>query len=335
MCRLDSLLAATLALSAPLAHADAVTDWNGRTIDFVVAAGLANQPAHRALAIAHTAAYDAAQSVSTISGPGAATINEAAITAAHCSALTRLLAAQKAAIEASCNTAWRHLPAGDAKDIAIEAGKRAATEVLTRRAEDGSTAADNYRPYTTAGRYVPTAVPASPHWGWSSAMADGQPFGVSTGTAATSGQRTLGTRLQRDQEDGQCPQQRAQCRADRNRSVLADHAPVHLPCIGALGRRQAGARSAAQCASVRSLHAGDRRRDDCSVRRQVPLRLLAPDHGDSQRRDRRQRCDRAGPVLDTADQHADASRVSVCTLRSSRGDRGGAGRRDRLWPGTA
>ena len=49
------LLAAVLA--APVAAlADAVTDWNARDCELVVAAGVGNQPAHRVLAIAHTAA---------------------------------------------------------------------------------------------------------------------------------------------------------------------------------------------------------------------------------------------------------------------------------------
>ena len=43
ICRHDRLLAASIALCAPLAQADAVTDWNGRAIDFVVAAGLAKE----------------------------------------------------------------------------------------------------------------------------------------------------------------------------------------------------------------------------------------------------------------------------------------------------
>jgi hypothetical protein len=37
--------------------------------------------------------------------------------------------------------------------------------VLARRADDGATAADGYRPNVVVGRYVPTTMPASPHWG--------------------------------------------------------------------------------------------------------------------------------------------------------------------------
>lgn len=87
-----------------------MTDWNQRAIDFVVAAGLANQPAHRALAITHTAAHDAAQTASKhVGSPMTTTAVEAAIMAAHCSALPRLLPTQQAAVQAGGSSA----PAAD------------------------------------------------------------------------------------------------------------------------------------------------------------------------------------------------------------------------------
>lgn len=98
MNRTRCLFTVAAALAAPLAQADAVTDWNQRAIDFVVAAGLANQPAHRALAIAHTAAFEAAQAVTAgAPTPGGASRGglevalQAAISAAHCISLARLL----------------------------------------------------------------------------------------------------------------------------------------------------------------------------------------------------------------------------------------------------
>jgi hypothetical protein len=148
------------ALAATVAKADLVTDWNQRAVDFVVAAGLANQPAHRALAITHTAAYEAALAARA---RGAAV--DAAITAAHCAALTALLPGQQAPIDSTCRSAQAALPPGAPKDAGIVAGEHAAAEVIARRADDGAAAPDTYRPYTIAGRYVPTAAPASPHWG--------------------------------------------------------------------------------------------------------------------------------------------------------------------------
>lgn len=149
-----------IALAGSASSADVVTDWNQRAVEFVVAAGLANQPAHRALALAHTAAYEAALAARA---SGAAV--EAAIVAAHCSALTALLPTQKAPLEVACRAAQASLLAGAAKDAGTVAGERAAADVVARRADDGAGAPDIYRPFTAAGRYVPTAAPASPHWG--------------------------------------------------------------------------------------------------------------------------------------------------------------------------
>ncbi len=160
-----TVLAAALAaavLATPAALADAVTDWNQRAIDLVVASGLGNQPAHRVLAITHTAALDAAQAAARSGPPGAV---PAAIAAAHCAALTRLLPSQQAAVDAVCRPLLAAQPGGPDAAAAIELGERAARDVLARRADDGAAAPDTYRPFTTPGRYVPTAMPAAPHWG--------------------------------------------------------------------------------------------------------------------------------------------------------------------------
>src|SRR4030095_15464310 len=44
-------------------------------------------------------------------------------------------------------------------------GEQPATAVVASCANDGSVAPDGYRPHTTAGVYVPTVIPAAPHWG--------------------------------------------------------------------------------------------------------------------------------------------------------------------------
>jgi hypothetical protein len=146
------------------ANADAVTDWNQRAVDYVVASGLTNQPAHRVLAISHTAAFEAAQAAAS-RGTTPRTSIEVAIIAAHCTALARLLPTQQAPIDTACRAALDALPSGAGKDAGVAAGEHAANDVLARRADDGSAAPDTYRPFTTAGRYVPTLLPASPQWG--------------------------------------------------------------------------------------------------------------------------------------------------------------------------
>ena len=158
--RIAVLPATLLVLSA---HADPATDWNQRTIELTVAAGLGNESTHRAAAIAHTAAFQAVQAL----GPRASRpAIEAALAAAHCTALGQLLpAAQHAAADTTCKPVLAAIAAGSDKDAGVEAGERAAREVLARRADDGASAAETYRPFTTPGRFVPPAVPATPQWG--------------------------------------------------------------------------------------------------------------------------------------------------------------------------
>jgi hypothetical protein len=158
-------------LGAPAARADAVAEWNVRAGEFVTAAGLITQPASRVMAISHTAAFEAANAITQrypstarpLEAPAGASV-EAAIAAAHRSALVRLLPSQQAAIDSAYRTALNTIADGTAKDAGVAVGERAAQEVLARRADDGAEAPEAYRPQTTAGRYVPTVIPAAPQW---------------------------------------------------------------------------------------------------------------------------------------------------------------------------
>src|SRR2546429_125261 len=50
-----------------------------------------------------------------------------------------------------------------AADIAV--GEQAAAAVVASCADDGAVASDTYRPHEAPGVYVPTLLPAVPHWG--------------------------------------------------------------------------------------------------------------------------------------------------------------------------
>jgi PAP2 superfamily len=160
----QTLLLAVCLLGASTARADAVTEWNVRAGEFVTAAGLITQPASRVMAISHTAAFEAARAITTRSAALAGASVEAAIAAAHRTALTRLLPAQQSAIDSAYRTALSAIADGAAKDAGVAAGERAALEVLAQRADDGADAPEAYRPFTAAGRYVPTVIPAAPQW---------------------------------------------------------------------------------------------------------------------------------------------------------------------------
>jgi hypothetical protein len=90
---------------------------------------------------------------------------DAAVAAAMRTALLKLMPAQQAAIDADYQALLAVVPDGPAKASGIAVGEQAATAVLASCADDGSAAPDRYRPHTTPGLYVPTVIPAVPHWG--------------------------------------------------------------------------------------------------------------------------------------------------------------------------
>jgi PAP2 superfamily len=169
------MLALAAALFSPAsARADAVTEWNERACEIIGASGLRTPPANRVMAIAHTAAFEAANAITrrypstgtaaNLEAPRGASV-EAAIAAAHRTAFGRLLPAQhQTVIDAAYQKALAAIASGAAKDAGIALGERAAQEVLARRADDGAAASEAYRPLAPPGRWVPTSVPLTPQW---------------------------------------------------------------------------------------------------------------------------------------------------------------------------
>jgi PAP2 superfamily len=165
------MLAFLLAFVASACWADTVTDWNLKDGEFVTAANMPTPPANRAMAIAHTAAYEAANAIAhrypaeqqRFEVASTASI-DAAIAAAHRSAFEQLVPSQRAAIEAAYQAALARIADGTAKAAGIAAGEAAAAAVLQRRGDDGAALPEAYQPQTTPGRYVPTTVPAVPQW---------------------------------------------------------------------------------------------------------------------------------------------------------------------------
>ena len=168
--RLAWLLLASLA-AAPGAFADAVTDANTRAV--MIVSKVKNTPmAVRAMALAQVSVFDAVQSISgryapLYAAPAAApkASIEAAVAAATRTALLASLPSEQEAIEAEYRAALAKLPDGAEKTDGIAAGEKAAKAVLAARANDGAEAPNTYRPRTTPGTYVPTALPLVPHWG--------------------------------------------------------------------------------------------------------------------------------------------------------------------------
>ena len=165
------LVVAASLLAAPMALADVVTDWNIKAGEIVVEAKLGTPPANRVLAIVQTAVYEAVNAITKrypaselqLEAASDASV-EAAIAAANHATLAKLVPSQQAAIDTAYHAVLAGIADGPAKTAGIAVGDKAAAAILAGRADDGATTGETYRPHTTAGVYVPTVIPAVPHW---------------------------------------------------------------------------------------------------------------------------------------------------------------------------
>lgn len=164
-------LAAVLLAAASVAHADVVTDANAKAAD-IASKNPATPVAVRTMAIVQVSVFEAANAITgrysasrvrVAAAPGASV--DAAVAAATRTALLKLMPTQQAAIDADYQAALRLLPDTRAKSDGIAVGEQAAVAIFESCANDGAVAPNTYRPYATAGIYVPTANPAVPHWG--------------------------------------------------------------------------------------------------------------------------------------------------------------------------
>jgi hypothetical protein len=160
------LVVAAAVLTSPIAQADVVTDWNTTAIDIVVAANLPPPPTYRMMTLVQAAVYEAVNAiiqrypgdrVKLEAAPGASV--DAAVAAANCAMLLKLVPAQEATIDTAYQAALAKIADGPAKTGGIAVGEKAAAAILTLRADDGAAVPESYRPHTTPGLYVPTVIP--------------------------------------------------------------------------------------------------------------------------------------------------------------------------------
>lgn len=165
------LLGAASLLSGAAARADTITDCNVTAGQAVTDGRMGPAPAARAVAIVHTAAYEAANAITKrypasalkLEGAGGASVDAAVAAACHAT-LAMLVPSQQGAIDGSYQAALSKIADGDAKAKGIALGEGAAAAILASRSDDGATTAEVYRPHTTAGAYVPTVLPAGSVW---------------------------------------------------------------------------------------------------------------------------------------------------------------------------
>ena len=166
------LVAACILLSVPAVRADAVTEWNVRACDLLAATNNFDTPtANRALAIMHTAIYEAVNAITKkypasglkINANGGGSV-DAAVAGASRAVLVKIVPSKALDIEITFKKVMDAIPNGASKDAGLLIGERAANAILASRAEDGYASTEVYRPYTIAGVYVPTMLPIVSHW---------------------------------------------------------------------------------------------------------------------------------------------------------------------------
>ena len=173
LCR--GLLALVVITMAQSAFANVITDWDEKAL--VTVAPMANlggtNPylAQRMMAMVHVAMFDTVNSIERRYKPylvqlraDPSTSKEAAAAAAAAKVLASIdakTANEMSGVLASYLTA---VPDGVAKSDGVKIGEAVAARILEARLNDGCDAPDAYRPRTTPGVYVPTAITISSMW---------------------------------------------------------------------------------------------------------------------------------------------------------------------------
>ena len=167
-----SLIVALLCCRPAVCFADAVLDWNEIALTQVTSGQQLPPDGSRSMAMLHVAMFDAINAIEARyaayafhdPAPRVASPEAAAASAAR-TVLLDLFENGAQAIEAAYAEALKRIPDGEAKSAGVAIGQSAAAACLARRADDGSTAPNTYKPRTTPGTYVPTTLPVSFQWG--------------------------------------------------------------------------------------------------------------------------------------------------------------------------
>jgi hypothetical protein len=172
MTPIRALLLLAVCLVSPLttASANVVTDWDEKAVA-LIQPRMVPPIAYRAMAIVHIAMFDAVNSIEPVYRPYFAPLpttreasKDAAAAAAAGTVLTKLLPDVASDIQAALKSYLSAIPDSDAKSEGIKLGEAVAVKTLEARATDGSSAPDAYRPVTTPGVYIPTALTVTSQW---------------------------------------------------------------------------------------------------------------------------------------------------------------------------
>lgn len=155
----------------PVWAADAITDWNEKTVALVTEQKLLPPQAEREMACVHIAMFDAVNSIDRRYRPYRHAVaadknasKEAAAAAAAAAVLVGLHPDDAAKLKSALAAYLAKIPQGAAKSEGIRIGRDIAARTLADRKKDGSAVPDAYRPKTKPGVYVPTPITASSMW---------------------------------------------------------------------------------------------------------------------------------------------------------------------------
>ena len=171
-----AMIGAWVAVGAPApACANVITDWDEKAVAAVTPmaslGGTIPYTAQRMMAMVHAAMFDAVNSIERRYRPylvqlpaDPTTSKEAAAAAAAAAVLATIDAKTAGEMKVALATYLASIPDGAAKSDGVKLGEAVAAKVVEARANDGSDAPDAYRPRTTPGVYVPTAITLSSMW---------------------------------------------------------------------------------------------------------------------------------------------------------------------------
>ena len=169
-----AIVGAWVAVVAPApAFANVITDWDEKAVAVVTPSlGVPSPyPAQRMMGMVHAAMFDAVNSIERRYRPylvqlpaDPTTSKEAAAAAAAAAVLATIDPKTAGEMKVAIATYLASIPDGPAKSDGVKLGEAVAAKVLEARAKDGADASDDYRPRTTPGVYVPTAITLSAMW---------------------------------------------------------------------------------------------------------------------------------------------------------------------------
>lgn len=170
------MIGASIAVVIPSsARANVITDWDDKAVVVVTPmASLGNTTpymAERIMAMVHAAMFDAVNSVEPRYRPylvqlpaDPATSKEAAAAAAAAAVLGTIDGKTASEMKTALATYLTSIPDGSAKLDGVRLGEAIAAKVIEARTDDGCDAPDAYRPRTSPGVYVPTAITINSMW---------------------------------------------------------------------------------------------------------------------------------------------------------------------------